>query len=287
MSEQLQHKIIVYSVPPPPAAWEGIAARLDDDETYAMFSARVKQFEIAPPGNADNMFQQIERRDDATSIISRRRAIYRVAAAALIAGIVLITWAMFKTDVALTTKIANPIISSVGDKNHNSIGRDSTLTANNAGFIPDTSYQNSRFRSMKDSESFIGAAFNENVVRYALISNRKIFRPVSKVKAPPLSDKKDDLNITSNFFRMDSHYLLIEGPGGQLTRVSSKFKELIGLLNETDNAGDQQGEIMNESGNWKKRLAEWRNKISESSYIPASPNFLDIMALRDLIMEEQ
>ena len=49
MSEQLKHKMFDFEAMPPPASWEVIAARLDDDFGYATVAAKMNNFDAAPP----------------------------------------------------------------------------------------------------------------------------------------------------------------------------------------------------------------------------------------------
>src|SRR4051794_31331698 len=103
MSDQLQHRMNAYTVQPPAASWEKIAVRLDDDDRFEALSTRMQQVAIPPPLESfDNIFQKIDVQPGVQTVISRKRPVYRVAAAAIIAAVLVVAWMVFNTGAAVT-----------------------------------------------------------------------------------------------------------------------------------------------------------------------------------------
>jgi len=290
MFEQLQHRMISYEVIPPPAAWETIAARLNDDEKYGMLSDRVNQFETFPPSQLwGEILNTLDNPKNRRPIIGKRRWVFRSAAAAILAGVLIVGWMIFYKDAAvsvLVAKVTAPVVQPAEKPAINIPASDSVVAVNHHPAVSASRFSNGDAPGVKHGQSFIGASLSENVLPYALVSNPETLYPVAKIAAPSVAVKKEDLRM--NFFALpvNGNYLMVEGPDGKLTRISSKFSSLIGLLMEGDET-ENYPETIKDSGSWKERFREWRNKISESSYIPASVNFLDIMELKDLILEEK
>ena len=82
--------------------------------------------------------------------------------------------------------------------------------------------------------------------------------------------------------------MIIAGPDGQMTRISSKFANVIRFLNANGNDTEEYlDRVIKEGGLWKQRFKEWRQKILDSHFIPSSSNFLDIMEFRELLDDKQ
>ena len=283
MSERLQHKMISYAVTPPATAWDTIATRLNDDEKYETLSARVLQWETFPPPQiCSEVLNALDKQPNNRSVSRTRRWAYRSAAAAVAACVLLVAWTVFYRDAVtvLVTKVTAPVIQPAGKNNISITAPDSTVTANQAAVSANT-----RLAVLKRGQSFTGASLNENVLPYALVSNPETLHPVAMISAPPVTVRKEDLLMITGL-PPNGNYLMVEGADGKLTRISAKFSNLIGLLTDSDEPETGPDKIQNTSS-WKERFREWRNKIRESSYIPASANFLDIMELKDLILEEK
>ena len=283
MSERLQHKMISYAVTPPATAWDTIAARLNDDEKYGTLSARVLQWETFPPPQiCSKVLNALDKQPDNRSVSRTRRWVYRSAAAAVAACVLLVAWTVFYRDAVtvLVTKVTAPVIQPAGKNNISITAPDSTVTANQAAVSANT-----RLAVLKRGQSFTGASLNENVLPYALVSNPETLHPVAMISAPSVTVRKEDLLMITGL-PANGNYLMVEGADGKLTRISAKFSNLIGLLTDSDEPESDLDKIQTNSS-WKERFREWRNKIRESSYIPASANFLDIMELKDLILEEK
>ncbi len=294
-------------VVPPSAAWEAIADRLQDDKQYATVSFKMNNFEVPPPAQAwDNILLSLqETTKEKTPVINIRRLFYRVAAAAVIAGLSIGGWIVLnknnhpKNDVAVTkttAPVAPPVQPAKNTENikatapHNAVITDQkqvnadVTIQNNEAPLRHNAVDNyhTRADNNKGSEDYtISAARINNLPAYSKIR--------VAVTAPPLLDRDGNPIMDMDVLTTSSNYLVVTGPNGQLTRISSKFASVIRYLNNDDPNSTEEylDRVIKESGTWKKRFQEWRNKISQSSYIPSSVNFLDIVEFKDLIQEKQ
>jgi hypothetical protein len=332
MSEQLRHKMIDLEVAPPPASWESIAARLDDDKQYHVLAAKMTNAEAIPPSAAwesiasrlqddkqytlvsakmndfeatpppqiwNNVLNALEEtKTSEVPVINMRRTIYRIAAAAIFIGFFIGGWMLINKNTAAievaknTTTPAVPVPQAIPGKNN----PENKVTGNNtpANQKEDVSVTEKNYLPqpvIKSNHSFLPADdYTENPARYAMVSipdeGRNLSAP--SIIAPPILDKNGDPIIDIDVLTTNSNYLVVAGPNGQLTRISSKFANVIRYFNGgSEDTEEYLDRVIKESATWKKRFKEWRNKISQSSYIPSSVNFLDIVEFKDLIQEKQ
>ena len=302
MSEQLRHKMKDIEVVPPPAAWEAIADRLHDDKQYATVSFKMNNFEASSPARAwDNILVSLEEtKNEKTPVINIRRIIYRVAAAAVIVAFSIGGWLVLnknnssKTDVtatSITIPVTPPVKPATTD-NTKKVTTDDSTTADLKQDIGNMAIQNyEAVRHNKGSNRSLPVAENNknHTIKYARVNSLPAYSKIpAAVTAPPLLDNDGNPIMDMDVLTTSSNYLVVTGPNGQLTRISSKFASVI-RLNNNDPADTEEylDKVIKESGTWKKRFQEWRNKISQSSYIPSSVNFLDIVEFKDLIQEKQ
>ena len=114
------------------------------------------------------------------------------------------------------------------------------------------------------------------------------FRPEIHIPDHPIIGA-DGLAIRDMDVITSSNYITVMGPNGQLTRISTKFANMIRYLDGSDAASSTHeylDSVLAESDTWKKRFQEWRNRISQSPFIPSSANFLDIISFKELIQEK-
>ncbi|WP_315816423.1 hypothetical protein [Paraflavitalea speifideaquila] len=85
----------------------------------------------------------------------------------------------------------------------------------------------------------------------------------------------------------DKNYIIITCPNGEQARLSTKFLPLLADLNATTDPAEYLGAIFGEKSIWKNRFSQWRYKLmQQASFVPTATNFLDIIALKDLIEEK-
>ncbi|MEP6746372.1 MAG: hypothetical protein ABJB86_01530 [Bacteroidota bacterium] len=284
----------------PSGVWENITARLDDDKQYAVVGAKMNDFTTTPPPQIwDNVLAALEEtKPNQVPVINMRRSIFRVAAAAIVIGIFIGSWILINNKnnqkivakTTTTTPHTNPVQPIVADNNKEDGTARINVTSNKkenlavAGISPHQ-------HSIKNDYAVLPADdVNDNAPKYAKINNLAAhIIPVSTIMAAPILDKNGNPVMDMDVLTTNSNYFLITGPNGQLTRISSKFANVIRFLDDKNSSDTEEyvDRVIKESSVWKKRFQEWRNKISQSTYIPSSVNFLDIVELKDLIQGKQ
>ena len=73
----------------------------------------------------------------------------------------------------------------------------------------------------------------------------------------------------------NSRYITLTSLNGDKVRVSSKFSNYIGSLNQSNP----------EDPAWSQKFTEWRNIMQNKALTPTTANFLDIVELTDLLEE--
>lgn len=312
MSEQLQHKMQTFEVAPPAQIWQAISVQLDDDIQHATLSKKLFNYEITPPANAwkniitlldNNNTEAVYTIPDAkVRSISAGKNWYKMAAAAAITALLLGAGWYVATQNNKESQIAvvkdnNPvpkkIKETVPEKTNNQPQtgdiavtpipkvEDVIVAQNNDKAAPEKRVINKN--DNKQNEDF--------VVTYSKVNSRPAYSYLEQpivINAPVLLDENGkpyrDINAISNTNR----YLVIAGPNGQMTRISAKFANVIQFIDggNSDNVEENLDKILRESGMWKIRFQQWREKIKQAGYLPAPGNFLDILEFKELIEEK-
>jgi hypothetical protein len=297
MPQQLKHTMYEFEVTPPPAAWEAIAARLNDDAQYALISSKMTEYKVTPPpdcwNNVAASLNEVKTNNTKVPVIKISRKFYRYTAAAIIIGLIAgVGWLFINNSPIVNIHVAGnagkqPFETTAPEQNKTAI--ESSQEQNNNGVIKAKEQQ--VYIANKNNPHFTYQS-NDNIqshiLKYAIVN-----APLSRnegliiISSPPILDEKGAVIRDMEVLTTNNNYLIVAGPDGQLTRISSKFANVIRYLNSGDNVEEYLDKVIRESGTWKKRFQEWRNKISQSTFIPSSANFLDIMEFKELIDEKQ
>jgi hypothetical protein len=324
MPDHLKYKMYDHEVTPPVTTWESIAARLNDDDQYAVLAGKLYNYEETPPinewkaiearladdGNFAGLAQklneyeadppaprwtqiastldQLNEETIAAPVIPITRRLFKYAVAALLAGLLIGGWFMYNNysphnavadvkphapaTLPAIPQQANPVLPAE---------KQSADPGNLSAFAGD-------LFPKKQSPIVTTSNAQERPLSAAVIAapNNQIAGTIN-INFPPLLDKSGALIQDIDHLTTNSNYLVVAGPNGQLTRISAKFANMIRYLNGTDDdTVEYLDKVIKESSIWKKRFQEWRSKISQSSYIPSSTNFLDIVELKELIEEK-
>ena len=317
MSEQLRHKMINSEASPPPAAWNAIAARLDDDRQYTAVATKMNNFDAMPPLSSweaitarlddDRQYAVVatkmnnfdaslpaqvwnniadflqDSKEETTPVIPIRRTVYRAAAAAIVIGLFIGGWMLFitnkvKIETVINNSITLPGFPAPEENSKISGGRNTPNQKEEIVAAQEQPVQNNTKSRYKDP-----------VLKYAIVNSLPAYHENSIViSSSPILDKDGALIRGIDELTIHNNYLIVMGPNGQSTRISPKFANVIHYLNgNSDDTEEYIDKVIKESDTWKKRFQEWRNKISRSSFIPSSANFLDIIEFKELIQEKQ
>lgn len=111
--------------------------------------------------------------------------------------------------------------------------------------------------------------------------------PDPNVEAPPIRDADGNIILDTHLIMgNDGQYIIVTSPNGQQTRISSKFLPLLTSLHDRPESADHFPYLFNEDNMWKQRIHEWKDKMmKQASFIPAATNFLDLLELKEILME--
>jgi hypothetical protein len=315
MSEQLQHRMQTFEVAPPAMVWESIAVRLDDDSQHANLSKRIHSFEITPPATAWSNIADLLYSDNKQSVnipdakvrnISTSRNWYKMAAAAIVTALLLGGGWYFanqnkQIDIASVkeTNATPPVVINPEKENNTFVENSSKqpvpdiaiAPANKKTTINNIIVANNNDINKADKASKKISDYNpekDYVLTYAKVNRPPSYfeQPVI-INGPILRDENGlpyrDIGVLTN----EGRYLVVAGPNGQMTRISAKFASVIQFINGSDDQVEENlDKVLRESGIWKQRFQEWRNKIKKAGYLPAPGNFLDILEFKALIEEK-
>lgn len=297
MSHTLRNKLQSFEVPPPPSAWNNIAAALDNEFSASdgAVATRLHDLQVQPPAHvwdsisnrlSDESVSEIETTPAAKVFVFRK-----LAAAAVVAGLVIAAAFYFSNennpkphevvDAARKETPQQPIVHedpsapAINGQQHviakTKPSRTIKRTPSRSDHIPVTpvTYQ------PESSESPEQAPLYE-------LSTVAALQPVS-VTAPPIRDNNGNLILDLSTIRNgDDSYITVTGPNGKQTKISNKFLSCLGYMNaslSTDNL-DAKG------ARCSLQFEEWRNRLlTESGFIPTANNFFDIFELKDLLQE--
>ncbi|MBC7904189.1 MAG: hypothetical protein H7Y27_12230 [Gemmatimonadaceae bacterium] len=289
MSDLLKHKLLGYETLPPAANWEAVSERLDDDNQYAYLSGKLSAWSVPPPPDAWlNISKQLDESDAPTIIanhapliqMNRRYMKWAVAAALIIlAG----GWIYFTQ---FNNRNSEMAVNSEADTSATA-GDTRKLQEPVAVAGPSAIAPAASIASVLPVAGFGSKTVpreDPRVLKFSPVENNSVAGEYNiTISSPLIRDEnaavmRDMAPMTAN-----SNYMMVSGPDGSRTRISSRFGEFIRYMHDDENSQSTGPE----NALWKKRFAEWRVAIKESSYFPAAGNFLDIMELKDLIEKNQ
>jgi hypothetical protein len=310
MTADLRHTLTNLEVTPPTGAWNAIAARLDTefDAAEIKLSEKIADLELAPPAAAWANIEAGLEEEAATETVTPAKIIRRpfrawAAAAAAIVVIALGGWYFLNN----TTTIENAVTQVPEAKTAE------PKTAPDApAVIPQTApvtVQADDRPLPKRAATLIAGANKVKVsqasfryepteevdlpipddLRHAGLQNissvNAAYSP--NVEAPPIRDANGDIILDKDLiFASDNNYIVVTGPNGEQTRISSKFIHLLGSLNGNLETLDYFQFFLNENNIWKLRFNEWRDRVlRQANFIPTATNLLDLMELKEILKE--
>lgn len=314
LHQNFSKKIFTYEVAPPDSAWNAIAVRLDDDILHQNLSKKISAYEVTPPASAwngitdllynDNTANTVHIPDVKVRNISTSRNWYKMAAAAVITALLLgggwyfanqgkqpVEIADVKEKNATPPVVTNPekeTNTTVENNQHQPLPDVATASVDKRSnvIVADNNNNNNADKSSKKA-----IEYNPNqdyVISYAKVTRAPSYleQPIV-INGPVLRDENGlpyrDIGVLTN----EGKYIVVAGPNGQMTRISAKFANVIQFINSSDDQVEENlDRVLRESGMWKKRFQEWRNKIKQAGYLPAPGNFLDILEFKALIEEK-
>ncbi len=292
MSNSYKDKLISFEVQPPPAAWNHISEELTTNKDLLSTSPRLFDYEIAPPLNAwskittslnDNKSHQH------SPIIKRKvRLLSYIMTAAAISGAVVIGFLYFNNVDFFKNKLAGTS-GTINKKAQSkqpiaeSLPLISKPEANEVIEVPPATIlkvDKSYTKNTKELQNTIvkKSTFPGDELQIAIAA-----KPIRNANGVIIQNPE----IINN---PGSKYISITGPNGQQTKISSKFLHVLLFINDDSDIDKVEGYFDKnflESLIWKSRFQAWRNEIINTSFVPSSTNFMDILDFKDLITKDR
>lgn len=299
MSASLQNKLQQFEVAPPPSVWDKITLQLDNEFVSGDISISLKLGDAsvaAPAGIWDKINVELnssaEREIPAIheSVIAEKNTtipLYRrIAVAAIIIGLLFTAGLYFLNSNETVKEMVNKVPKRkaptvVTEKTPPSLA---TITA------PAVVARRIEYKAPKkinNNVSVIPAQTEEytSVPEEAPLYDLhtvSALQPVS-VSGPPLRDTKGNIILDASLIsNPEDEYIVITGPNGKQTKISSKFLSCLGYMNASISSND----IDPRGLRCKTQFEEWRKKIlAQPGFIPTANNFFDIFELKDMLQE--
>ncbi|AXY75156.1 hypothetical protein D3H65_14730 [Paraflavitalea soli] len=307
MSANVQHILLNLEAAPPAGVWDTISARLDAEFNTQEIKIAEKLYDWEappPPGTWENIALAIRvnesRETQETPAKVIRLPFRRLAVAAAVLGIVgFATWNFLNrasgdpiADNRLPTVPSNTITDNVEPGVQPSLPVvDASIGGHRRTAINIARRVNATALMRNDYISNALAEENTTDIPYAEVDGMRAQVTTSRkgIKAPLIKDANGNIIMDNSLIiSRDNNYIIITCPNGEQTRLSTKFLPLLLDLNATMDPAEYFDTMMRESSIWKNRFSQWRYKLmQQASFAPTATNFLDIMALKELIEEKQ
>jgi tetrahydromethanopterin S-methyltransferase subunit G len=272
-------KILAHEVNPPSFIWNKIAAELDTEKESTNLPNKMLAYQVEPPTFIWNKIE--DELDNTTKIISiapqkRVMPFYaKMAAAACIFFVVGSTvWMALKPNEPTTpTAKVNPI-QTTPTKEVSETTPPTLLasdTKENVKKEGSTKIDKKAQPTSTPSTELGEIEYAGNIDVQPLVKN-----PIDN-NNEKLKNTSGEVPIDIDLINAPNGYMTIIGPDGQSVRVSSKFSNLIGLLNDKSPI----------SAEWRTKFAAWREQMNRSTLTPSVTNFMDVMGLINLLKEKK
>lgn len=298
MAEPLKNKLVNFEVLPPSGVWNNIAYELKEINKFSFISQKMYDYEIVPP---ENTWQAIHltlhnniKAPFQLPVRRIKRPVYKIMAAAAMLGVILLGALYFFNNSSYKNRISHQNL--LEDNNENKL----------PDIITDKIPAPSPYGSVQAPQinTALTSSINKPKRKYAPGKNKTLRNTIVKnvrslgtelaifIAAKPIRNERgyiiQDLELINEV--SDNNYISITGPNGQQTKISSKLMNGLLYLNEDSNIEQFEGyfdKTFIESLIWKARFQDWRQKIIQTSFIPSSANFMDILEFKDLIMKDR
>ncbi|MEO6915888.1 MAG: hypothetical protein ABI151_09785 [Chitinophagaceae bacterium] len=294
MNENLKQRFLDFEMSPPPSVWIGVATYLDEQNENMLFREKVLEAELAPPhGVWNHIFEDISIKKSTLFTVNfqARKQLPRVAAifaaVILVGSFLLINNKTRKGSIASTESSSANVPGEITPKETSTGVASKTLDPEIAASTPKANNIYSALKFKKKTPPGLTREFDQAVVR----DHWEPGLPEPSVAAKPIRNESGEIIQDINLInKANEMYVNVTGPNGAQTRISAKFAKFLLYLNG-DNDTDLREGIFHksflESLIWKARFQNWRTAISQNAFVPTSTNFMDILQLKDLILQQK
>lgn len=295
MIKSYKNKLTSFEVQPPQAAWDYIAAELSINRESLAVSNRLFDYEVVPPAEVLSVILSSLQEDSTLTAYSADKKLKKkflpvmMMVAAMLATIVAGVY-YFNGSTVLKNRL---MISRISSTNNNKTQPEPPLTAPLPLFREQKPGGN-----MKPSGGIIAKTNKNYPIDNKVLQNTKVERSLLSgtefgfmITAKPIRSANGEIiQNTEIINNPGSKYISITGPNGQQTKISSKFLHMLLFINDDsdiDEVDSYFDKNFMESLIWKSRFQDWRNQIINTSFVPSSTNFMDILDFKDLLMKDR
>ncbi len=272
VEKSISLKFSAYEVEPPVMVWDRIASALDNEIASPL---------VASPGYASPATVSPVNASSAPGKIVSFPWKRLATAAAILAIVGLGTFFLFfnnpkNTTATTLTTVPNPSMVSPETlvKDKPSTGDKMILAANQSSEERSSNIRR-RYRNIRQNSGPKARIINAN--EYLQDNEEETIRVV----APLITDESG--NIISDpelILDPNEQYITVTSPNGAKTKISAKFMGLLDKLYGNSQRAHDEAVWNTKFENWKKAL------LQETTFIPASGNYMDILELKELLMEQ-
>ena len=285
---------------PPEGAWSQITTQLDE-QPWELRKNLYDEEVIPPPANWNMITSQLETGtsyQESAKVIPFYRRKAGVAAAAMLGAVILVSAYYFlaKKDLIKPTDIAASVIDSpkkpaaskpssndaavaapsVSEKQPEEKQRSNNLPQREEQ-LADVQPQEHTKRSYTGSPFAIQSVDRYPKSAYYSYNINALNRCInSKNRRVPAFQKS-----------INPPYIILQNEDGQMVRVSSKFKDVIYYLPQSDANFDDSELPVSEMDYWKRVFSDWKKKADNSPFIPDGGAFFDIVGFIKMLQENK
>lgn len=296
MDEQLQYRFKQLEIEPPGGNWEAIQAKLDEEiQVEISLSKKLQAFEVEPPSL---VWEQIASTLNTSNPVTVEEAVAPINHSEP-ARVVPFQWRKIAAAAAVLIFVGLTLFFLFFNNNTNNKGTTLTTVPGQTfvppSIIPEASANTNRQQVLASNEA--GSPVRRNTYRTGTRAQRakgpspKIINANElihdrndasiEVYAPLITDESGNI-VTNPELLLDSNeqYITVTSPNGEQTRISAKF---LGLLDKLYNRSQRA----HDEAVWNSKFENWRKRlIVETEFMPASGNYMDILELKELLMEQ-
>jgi len=261
MNSGLQKRLYEMEVMPPEAVWEKLSINIDEINADSPLSNKVSNTELVPPQGIwekiDSVINVVEKKQQEKKVIPIK--IRRLAAAAVIIGLIATTWILFSTKKASTDlagtedkpvqKESSADTNRIENKNNKKETIDSQIDLQETTSIASVSGKSPADKNNPYKKNRKGRIPQSATVQYASLN-----APLAKSFHQPI----DDLSSVT----ADQHYLTMVNSNGRLVKIPAALAHLAPHMQDKPISEDVYEVMFGQGTYWKETMSEWRKKIA-------------------------
>ena len=286
MNSELQKRLYEMEVKPPATVWEKLSITIDEINADNIIGKKVLDAELTPPATAwQNIIIAINTEEKKEPV---RRGIVinfkRLAAAAIIIGIVITAWIVVRNNNGndtlagikngTETKTSTDTNSNTEKKIENIQQPDISPATTIAAINPETISKGKQDKFAGTRNNRMYAASQTSNVQYASLNSET-------PGGNSFGQSIDDLSLVT----ADQNYLTMVNANGRLVKIPAQFANLAPHLQNKPVSEDYYEVMFGEGAYWKETLNEWRKKVA-SVPISSGDAFTSLIELLKTVQDK-